>query len=263
MTDLWTDGDAYEKFMGRWSRALAARLVEWARISPGGTVLDVGSGTGSLTRALLAAGAGAVVGVDMSPAFVAEASRRIGREHSNARFQVGDAADLPLPIASFDAAASCLALNFVPDPLAAISEMARVVRPGGILAACVWDYAGGMAMLRRFWDAAIALDLPRAKELDESRKFPICAPGRLEEAFRRFSRDVEGAPIDVPMTFRDLDDYWTPFLAGVGPAGSFAASLPEGDRTRMREHFRAHIPAEPDGTIRMVSRAWAVRARRD
>jgi hypothetical protein len=156
-------------------------------------------------------------------------------------------------------AAAALVLNFVPDPNVAVAEMRRVVRRGGRVGACVWDYAGGMRMMRVFWDAATELD-PHAAQFDEGRRFPIARPDALQACFFGAGlQQVELLPLDVDMTFKNFEDYWQPFLGGQAPAGAYAASLSEGDRDGLAERIRAKLHVEPDGTIRLVSRAWAVR----
>jgi SAM-dependent methyltransferase len=158
-------------------------------------------------------------------------------------------------------AVAALALNFVPDPSGAVVEMARAVRPGGAVAAYVWDYAGKMELLRYFWDAAVALD-PTAFDLDEGRRFPICAPKPLSELFAQAGlRAVEVRPIDVPTRFRDFDDYWSPFLGGQGPAPGYAMSLSADRRNTLRARIRSQLPVAPDGTIELIAHAWAVRGR--
>jgi hypothetical protein len=153
-------------------------------------------------------------------------------------------------------------VNFVPDPGRAVAEMARVARAGATVAAYVWDYAGKMELMRYFWDTAAALD-PDAAERDEGRRFPLCRPEPLAALFRGAAlREVETRPIDVPTVFRDFDDYWTPFLGGQGPAPGYAMSLDEERRAALRERLRARLPIEPDGSIRLIARAWAVRGRR-
>jgi SAM-dependent methyltransferase len=180
---------------------------------------------------------------------------------ARARFQVGDAQSLPLATASVDASVSGLALNFVPQPPRAVSEMARVTRGGGIVAAYVWDYSGRMELMRHFWDAAVALD-PAARDLDEGRRFPICQPARLTELLAQAGlHDVDARPIDIRTDFRDFDDYWSPFLGGQGPAPGYAMSLDEARRSALRDRVRAALPVAPDGAIHLIARAWAVRGR--
>jgi len=157
-----------------------------------------------------------------------------------------------------DAAVSGLVLSFVPDPAGAVAEMTRVTRAGGRVAAYVWDYGGRMELIRRFWDAAAALD-PAAATLDEGRRFGLCRPEPLAGLFRDAGLvEVAGRPIEVPTRFRDFDDYWTPFLGGQGPAPGYAMALDEGRRAALREALRARLPVAADGSIPLVARAWAV-----
>lgn len=259
--DVWAAGDRYEPYVGRWSRLVASAFLEWLAAPAGGNWIDVGCGTGALTRTILdRAGPGAVMGVDPSSAFLEHARAHV--RDARARFEVGDAQSLPAETAVFDAAVSGLVLNFVPQPPRAVSEMARVVRPGGVVAAYVWDYAGKMELMRHFWDAAAALD-PAAAELDEGRRFPICRPQPLAELFTQAGlRDVEVRAIDVPTRFRDFDDYWSPFLGGQGPAPGYTMSLGEARRDTLRDHLRSRLPVAADGAIDLIARAWAVRGRR-
>ena len=177
--DTWSAGDRYEPYVGRWSRRVAVQLLHWLGVPAGGAWLDVGCGTGALSAVILErAQPREVVGVDPSPYFVSYAQQRLN--DPRASFRVGDAQALPLAAASFDAAAAALVLNFVPNPALAVAEMARTVKPGGTVAAYVWDYAGRMDLMRRFWAAAADTD-PAAAELDEARRFPIVparCPGR-------------------------------------------------------------------------------------
>jgi SAM-dependent methyltransferase len=238
---------------------VAARFVP-AVGAPGGAWLDVGCGTGALTATVLAQAEPArVTGVDPSPGFVGHA--RATTSDPRAGFAVGDARALPLRDSSVDTVVSGLVLNFVPDPRAAVREMRRVTVPGGAVAAYVWDYADRMQLIRLFWDAAVALD-PGARELDEGPRFPICRPDALAELFRTAGlSDVEAFEVEVPTVFADFDDYWSPFLGGQGPAPNYAAGLPGEARARLRERLRASLPIGADGTIALVARAWAVRAR--
>jgi SAM-dependent methyltransferase len=259
--EVWAAGDAYEPYIGRWSRPVARAFLVWLGVPAGGRWLDVGCGTGALAETVLdRAAPRTVLGLDASPGFVAFARARL--HDARVRFAVADAQALPVGDGSFDAVVSGLVLNFVPQPARMVAEMARAARPGGVVAAYVWDYAGEMQLIRRFWDAAAALD-PAATALDEGRRFPICHPERLEELFRAAGlRAVAARAVDVPAHFRDFDDYWSPFLGGQGPAPAYAVSLPQDRRDALRERLRAALPVGEDGAIDLVARAWAVRGER-
>jgi SAM-dependent methyltransferase len=257
----WDDGSRYEAYVGRWSRLVAREFLAWLDVPAHADWLDIGCGTGSLTQTILALATPAHVrGIDLSPDFVAFA--RMHTADPRASFAVGDAQALPEPDAVCDVAVSGLALNFVPDPDKAASELVRVVRPGGIVAAYVWDYAGEMQLMRYFWDAAVALD-STAEALDEGKRFSLCAPEPLAQLFTGAGlRDVETRAIDVPTVFRDFDDYWTPFLSGQGPAPGYAMSLGEQRRAKLRESLRSRLPVASDGSIPLIARAWAVKGQR-
>ncbi|MDL2355453.1 MAG: class I SAM-dependent methyltransferase [Pseudomonadota bacterium] len=256
--EVWATGNLYEPYVGRWSRLVAADFLNWLQAASNLEWLDVGCGTGALTEAILdRAYPSYVTGIDPSPGFIDYAAARI--TDPRVTFGVGEAQSLPVESAHFDAAVAGLVLNFVPEPLPAVCEMARAVRPGGLVAAYVWDYAGTMEFMRYFWDAATALD-PAAADLDEGRRFALCAPDPLLDLFTRAGlRNVQLLAIDVAISFHDFDDYWAPFLGGQGPAPAYAMSLGESDRAALRERLRASLPTGADGTIRLRARAWAVR----
>ncbi|WP_169951662.1 class I SAM-dependent methyltransferase [Microbispora sp. H11081] len=256
--DLWGAGDAYEAYVGRWSRHVAEVFLRRLEPPAGLRWLDVGCGTGALTASVLATtDPASVVGVDTAQGFLAGARARITDGRAN--FLAGEAGALPLSGHGFDAVVSGLVLNFVPDPRRAVAEFARVCRPGGVVAAYVWDYAGGMAMMRRFWDAAAILD-PAAAELDQGQRFPLCAPEPLAQLWAEAGLErVTVWAIDVPTVFADFDDYWEPFLGGQGVAPKYVASLPEQRRHALRDLLRTRLPAGPDGSIPLAARAWAVR----
>ncbi|MFI5484829.1 class I SAM-dependent methyltransferase [Micromonospora echinaurantiaca] len=256
--EVWADGQAYEAYVGRWSRRVAEEFVRWLAVPPGRRWLDVGCGTGALTSTVLAQTAPAqVVGVDASHGFVTHARALV--DDRRAAFQVGDARALPMPDRSVDVVVSGLALNFVPDPARAAAEFARVLRPGGVAAGYVWDYAEGMAMMRHFWDAAIRLD-PALADLDEARRFPICAPEPLRTLWAEAGLTaVSVRPVEVPTRFADFDEYWAPFLGGQGAAPAYLMAQPERHRAALRDELAARVPTEPDGSIRLTARAWAVR----
>ncbi|MEU8181592.1 class I SAM-dependent methyltransferase [Micromonospora sp. NPDC049044] len=255
---VWANGDAYEAYVGRWSRLVAADFLRGLAVPPGRNWLDVGSGTGALTSAILTqTNAARVTGVDPSEGFVAVARTRV--TDPRAAFQVGDARALPLPDRVADVVVSGLTLNFVPEPARAVAEFARVVRPAGVVAAYVWDYAEGMAMMRHFWAAAAQLD-PASIERDEGRRTTVGQPDTLHALWEQAGlRDVSVRPVDVPTTFVDFADYWTPFLGGQGSAPGYVATLAESDRAALRELLATRLPVEPDGSIRLTARAWAVR----
>jgi SAM-dependent methyltransferase len=256
--DRWDSGGAYEPYVGRWSRLVAREFVRWLAVAPGRRWLDIGCGTGSLTQTVLEhATPSEVVGIDSSAAYIASAGVRM--DDPQVRFEIGDAQALPAAAATFDVVVSALVLNFVPQPELALAEMARVTRPGGTVAAYVWDYAEGMQLMRCFWDAAGVLD-PKAKELDEGRRFWLCQPEPLGELFLAAGlEDVEVRAIEVPTYFRDFDDYWSPFLGGQGPAPSYAMSLSEEKRAKLREKIRTILPSDEVGGMPLTARAWAIR----
>ncbi|GAA1365792.1 class I SAM-dependent methyltransferase [Catellatospora chokoriensis] len=256
----FADGDAYEAYVGRWSRPVAQAFLRRLAVPAGREWLDVGCGTGALTETVLAmADPAQVTGVDRSAAFVDLARARIS--DSRAAFQVGDARRLPLPEQSVDVAVSGLVLNFVPDPAQGVAEIARVLRPGGVAAAYVWDYAEGMAMMRHFWDAAAELD-PASAAWDEGRRLSVCSPDALRALWTEAGLTaVAVESVKVPTVFADLDDYWEPFLGGQGSAPGYLRGRSDDHRAELRELLRSRLPAAPDGTIPLTARAWTVRGR--
>lgn len=256
--DNWSNGNSYEGYMGRWSRGVAGEFINWLSLPAGGQWLDVGCGTGVLSQTILQlAGPARVKGIDRSEGFVDFARERVQDER--VRFETGEAESLTDASESFDAAVSGLVLNFIPHPERAFAEMRRVTRAGGVVAVYVWDYAEGMQFIRHFFDAAIALD-PKAAEHDEGPRFPICRPDALRRLFESTGlQNVEVRSIEIPTVFRDFEDYWAPFLGGVGAAPVYAMSLSEEHRAALREQIRAGLPFNSDGSISLVARAWAAR----
>jgi SAM-dependent methyltransferase len=256
--DTWAVGEHYEPFIGRWSRLIAVKFLAWISAGVGSRWLDVGCGTGALSETILQhASPSSVVGIDQSPDFADYATRNI--RDARCTFKAHDAESLPFENNSFDSVVSGLVLNFIPHPDRAVQEMVRVTRPGGILAAYVWDYAGKMEYLRHFWDAAAEID-PSAPALDEGVRFPLCHPERLKDLFEASGlRQIAVQAIDADMLFRDFDDFWIPFLGGQGPAPGFVKSLTAERRDALRELLRTALPAASDGAIRMIARAWAVK----
>lgn len=254
--DLWSDAEAYEAFMGRWSRRVAPLFIAWLDLPVRRSWLDVGCGTGVLTAQIATRCEPARLhGLDRAEGFVGAARRHL----PEATFEVGDVTSTALPSGEFDVAVSGLVLNFVTDPHAALREMARVVRPGGHVALYLWDYAGHMQMLRRFFDAARTVD-PGAAAVDEGAQFPLCRPGPLRDALTAAGLvDVDVTALDITTPFANFDDYWTPFLGGTGTAPRYCMSLDPEVRERVRLAVRAALPTGPDGEILLAARAWAVR----
>ncbi|HEU4826570.1 MAG TPA: class I SAM-dependent methyltransferase [Dongiaceae bacterium] len=259
--DAWAAGDAYERYMGRWSRLVAARFLDWLGAPAGADWLDLGCGTGALTQTILArCDSRSIAAVDQSAGFVAHARAATSDERVRMRFDVADAQKLPLADASVDVAASALMLNFVPDRVTALRELRRVVRPGGLLGFYVWDYpGGGMGFMRAFWNAAIALD-PKVAELGEGGRFPFCTPEGLTALCAKAGLTaVTVVPIEVETRFSSFEDYWQPFTLGAGPAPGYCVSLPEDKRAALKEQLKRDVGG--DGPVSFIARAWAVKAR--
>ena len=237
---MFEDAEAYERFMGRWSRLVAPQLVDFTDLPDRGRMLDVGSGTGSLAFAIADRMRQVrVLGIDPSKEYVAYAGSR-NPFSDRAGFEVGDAQQLRYPDASFDAALSLLVFNFIPDPKKALLELRRVTRPGGRISAAVWDYGAGMRMLRTFWDAAVQLD-PGAEELDE-KHMPLCRAGELLFLWRQGGlENVREQSIDIEMKFESFADYWDPFLLGQGPAGSYVRRLDRASLHALRQEVKHRL----------------------
>lgn len=255
--DRWAASQAYEAFMGRWSRDMARQFLDWLPPGKGGHWLDLGCGTGALSAAVAALRQPAsVLGCDPSAAFVAGA--REANPDLRCRFQVADAGQLPAREGGYDAIVSGLVLNFVPQVAQAVSGMRERLVPGGLLAAYVWDYAEGMQFLRLFWDAAVALN-PAAAEFDEGRRFPLCQPQALATLFEGAGlAQVTTTELLIDTRFADFDDYWQPFLARTGPAPAYVDSLDPAQREALRRRLQAQLPVAADGSISLRARSWAV-----
>jgi trans-aconitate methyltransferase len=256
--DHWGGAAAYEAYVGRWSRAVAARFLDWLDVPADRAWVDLGCGTGVLTAAILdRCEPRSVIGLDPSEPFLAHARETV--RDPRAEFRVGTAADTGLQDAQADVVVGGLVLNFVPDVAAALTEARRVIVPGGVVAGYVWDYAEGMQFIRAFWDAAIALD-PAAHELDQATRFPIAAPDALSDAVTVAGfESVSVRGIEIPTVFADFDDLWLPFLGGTGSAPTYLGSLEPGAREGVRERLRTSVPVELDGSIHLSARAWAYR----
>jgi SAM-dependent methyltransferase len=257
-----SDAASYDRLMGRWSRLLAAPFLDFAGLEAADRVLDVGCGTGSLTRLTAAhATRGAVEGIDFTPAYI---------EHANAAgtprttYLTGDATSLPYADGAFDRVFSLLVLSFVPDWKRAIAEMLRVTRPGGTGAAAMWDFEGGMIMHRMIYDTAAAID-PGA-HIHRQRAFghPLTKAGELAAAFTAAGwRGVEERPLTIWMQFASFEDFWTPLLGRTGGPGSYVATLTPDKVERLCEALRAaYCAGRDDGPRRFAAIAHAVRGLR-
>jgi SAM-dependent methyltransferase len=242
--------EAYDRFMGRWSHGLSAPMADLAGVRPGQQALDVGCGPGSLTAELVRRlGAASVTAVDPSESFVAVARAR----NPGVRVEQASAERLPFADGSFDATLAQLVVHFMDDPVAGLAEMARVTRPAGVVAACVWDHAGGGGPLAVFWQAVASLD-PAA--ISES-ALPGARDGHLAELFADAGlAQIERAVLTATIECETFEEWWEPFVGGVGPAGAYVANLPARKRDALREQLRSMHPAPP---FVVEARAWAAR----
>jgi SAM-dependent methyltransferase len=236
--------------MGRWSRLLSPQLADLAGVRPGLRVLDVGCGPGALLTELVGrVGVDAVAGVDPSESYVGAARER----HPGVDIRVAPAEALPFPDGTFDAALAQLVVHFMTDPVAGLREMARVTRSGGVVAACVWDYAGHHDPLRVFWAAARERDPAVGDESD----LAGVREGHLAELMAAASlTEVASSALEVRLEQPDFETWWRPFTEGVGPAGAYLARLDPAEREALREACRATLP---DGPFVLDARAWAAR----
>ena len=241
--------ESYDRFMGRYSAGMAAQMADLAGVRAGQRALDVGCGPGALTRELVARlGPEAVAAVDPSSSFVTAARAR----NPGVDVRVAAAEDLPFGDHEFDAALAQLVVHFMADPVAGLREMARVTRPGGAVAACVWDHAGGQGPLGVFWRAVHELD-PAAR--DES-DLAGAREGHLAELFAAAQLDeIDQTLVAVDVEHPSFEEWWEPFTLGVGPAGAYVSGLADGERDRLRELCRSLLPSPP---FTVTARAWAV-----
>jgi SAM-dependent methyltransferase len=242
--------DSYDRFMGRYSVLLAPQLATLAGVASGQRVIDVGCGPGALTTELAGrVGEAAVTAVDPSEPFVAAARERL----PGVVVERASAEHLPFPDGSFDAAVAQLVVHFMADPVAGLREMARVTREEGVVAACVWDHAGGQGPLGVFWEAAHELD----PEVEDESELAGAREGHLAELFAAAGlREIEQTSLDVHVEHPTFDDWWEPFMLGVGPAGGYAADLDPERRERLRELCRERLSTAP---FVLRARAWAAR----
>lgn len=242
--------EAYDGFMGRYSRLLSAQLAGFASVSPGQRVLDVGCGTGALTRELVERlGAGGVAAVDPSPSFVVACRER----HPGVDIRQASAEQLPFPDDTFDVALAQLVVHFMSDPVAGLTEMRRVTCPGGVVAACVWDHAGSRGPLHLFWEAARSL----GAVIDDESKRAGTREGHLAELFEAAGlRQIESTAFSIGLHHDTFETWWEPFTYGVGPAGDYLAGLDPAARAKLREDCRRRLPSGP---FEITAVAWAAR----
>ncbi len=252
----FTKGDAYQRFMGPWSRAVGAVFLDWLAIPEGRRWLDLGCGTGAFTDLLVERGhPGAVVAIDPAPAQIDHARTKPVAQFAD--FRVADAETLPFEDASFDVVASALVLNFIPDRARALAEMRRVIRPGGCVAAYVWDFTGDLSVTRHMTDAlrAIAADIA---------PIPGVKSTRIEALREMFDEagliDVELRRIEVERTYPDFAAYWRIFLENPSPASAFIQQLPKAAYDDLHHSVRSSLPIGADGSLTFAARANAAKA---
>jgi SAM-dependent methyltransferase len=246
-----TPAEAYDRFVGRYGPELARALIAAAGLQPGDRALDVGCGPGALTTELVSfLGADRVAAVDPSEPFAAACRSRL----PGVQVDVAAAEALPFDDSAFDGVLAQLVVNFMKDAKAGGREMCRVARAGGSVSAAVWDYAGEMTMLRRFWDAVVAVD-PTAADRDEGR-MPFCTPGSLGELWSSTDmKDVQVSQAVVSVTYDGFEDLWQPFELGVGPAGTYTAAVSAERRAALKDEFRRHLDVGEE-PFELTARAW-------
>lgn len=242
--------EAYDRYMGRYSIPLAPHFGDFAEVAPGHRVLDVGCGPGALTAELVKrVGPSAVSAVDPSEPFVAAARDR----HPGVDVQLASAEQLPFPADAFDVSLAQLVVHFMTSPVQGLREMARVTRPGGVVAACVWDHGGGEGPLSRFWEVARELD----SEVEDESDLAGAREGHLAELLQEAGlTKVDEATLSVTVDHASFDEWWEPFTFGVGPAGAYLSELDSEHQARLRERCRDAFPEEG---LALTVRAWAAR----
>lgn len=256
--DAWSAGQSYEHYMGRWSRRIAAEFVDWVAPAANADWLEVGCGTGALTKTILSTAAPrSILATDQSADFVTHAEK--DNKDSRASFAVAEAMHLPSGDASVDIVTSALVMNFIPDRQKALAEMRRVLRPDGQVVFYVGDYhGGGMGFIDAFWKAAAEID-PDALALDESARFPFCQKDGLAELCNDAGLvDAEIATIEVETRFPDFEAFWHPFTLGAGPAPGYCKALQEAGQQKLKQRLTDKLGA--DGPVVLPARAWAVKA---
>lgn len=246
----------YERHVGRYGPELATAMVGVAGLVRGQRALDVGCGPGALTAALaVLLGAGEVAAIDPSEAFAAACRERV----PGADVRVGLAESMPFADNEFDAVLAQLVIDGMEDARRGVGEMRRVARPGAVLAACVWEFGGGMPLLDSMWAAARDLDAERARSFGAGRKSPFSRPAELEELWRASGLDdVRLSGLAAGAAYDGIEDLWAPFAAGVGSLGKLVVSLDETERERLKRDVACRLGL-PDGPFRLGARAVCVR----
>ncbi|AZO04500.1 methyltransferase domain-containing protein [Mesorhizobium sp. M2A.F.Ca.ET.037.01.1.1] len=262
MTSTFTvhAASGYEQLMGRWSQRLAPKFIDFAGLAPGETILDVGCGTGSLTFELAkSADLAEIQAIDFSPVFVAATKEK----NTDPRITISQADATALPFAdnAFDRALALLVLHFVPEAGKAVAEMRRVVRPGGIVAAVVWDHYGGMTGMRMMIDTMAALSESGRQMRSRYCFQPMMQPGEMKRTFvEQGLVEVTEAELMIRMDYADFDDLWAPIGAGEGPLGKYITTLDTAERQRVEAAMRdAYQAGRPDGPRSFANVAWACR----
>jgi ubiquinone/menaquinone biosynthesis C-methylase UbiE len=255
-----SSGEGYELQMGRWSRRLAVPFLTFAGAAPGEHVLEVGCGTGSLTRHLVERSeAGAISAIDYAAPYVAHAKATIDDPRVDIR--VGDATALPFADGTFDRVLTLLVLHFVADPHRAVAEMRRVAKPGATIAGAVWDARGGFVASRMFVDTAAAIEPSAAAMRARAFARPMTRPGELEAAWRKAGLvEIEATELTIRMEFASFEDYWTPYVGKDGPLAQYVSGLDDPTRETIRAAVRAaYLDSDPDGPRSYAATAWAVK----
>jgi len=258
-SDHWDNATAYDRFMGRWSRQLAPKFVDWLRVPSGRAWLEIGCGTGALTSAICEkTDPLSVVAVDTAPEFVDYCSKHLS--HANLRVVQGTLDSYPSRKEGYSAVVSSLVLNFLPDPIESLKKMKLACSSGGCVAACVWDYSKGMEFLRLFWDAAVAVD-PKASAFDEGARFPLCHPEALRSAFHNAGlEEIEITSLAIPTIFDSFHEFWSSLSEGTGPAPSYAATLSASKRKALASSLKALTRSKNNSPIELQAKAWAIKA---
>src|SRR5215218_3947884 len=256
--DTFRVAEAYDRHVGRYARALALALADFAGVEPGMRALDVGCGPGALAAVLAERLGGAnVCGAEPSEPFANACRARL----PEVEVVSAPAERLPFEDDAFDATLSQLVVNFMSDAEVGVRELARMTRPGGVVASCVWDYAGEMTLLRAFWDAAREVDPERAAAADEGVVMRWCGEGELADLWRAAGLgSVRFGSLVARAKYANFEDLWSPLPTGVGPAGAFCKSLEKGDRAALRDAFRRRLGVG-DGPFELTARAWSVLGR--